>query len=217
MKTVIAIIAALVMASSANASDIYTPNNAYQESPQILFDGLGIDVGAGYAMTAVEISDPDGPEYFRGISADGLTGVVGIDYMFVAGRFRVGPYAEYGLADVTTEVDFGTGGIDVLKQDAFYGGGAMFGFVEGTSFFGVRVGYEHQNWEFAETVDVNAEALLVGLVYSMAILDSMELKLTVDALNYYNIEAGDTDLSPVFDDSLQGRAMARIVWRPNFN
>jgi hypothetical protein len=219
IRATIAVVALGLSMISAQAADIYERAEQNFDNPQILFDGLGVDVGVGYAMTAVEVANPNGPEFVRGISADGLTGVVGVDYMFVAGKFRVGPYAEYGLADVTTEVNDGGGDFDVLKQEDFYGGGAQFGFVSGTSFFGVRVGYEHQAWVASNgkaSVDVEAEALLVGLVYAMALTDTLELKLTVDALDYYNVEAGGEDLSPIFDESLQGRAMARIVWRPDF-
>lgn len=229
MKIVTTALLALVLtigaasAADVNRGTVYTPDS-YAPSSPLLFSGLGVEAGAGYAMTAIELDDPDSSDSFRGISADGLTGVVGLDYMFAAGKWRFGPYGEIGLADVTTQVSIGAPfDGDILKQDLFYGGGLALGFVEGTSYFGVRVGYEFQDWKAdfggANQFDVEAEALLLGVVYSMALLDNVELKLTVDALDYQNVNVkGESDFpaTEIFGDSLQGRAMARIVYRPDF-
>jgi len=215
-KLMLAIAAVALSAATVQASDIYTPDNAYQDTGTThAFAGLSVGIHGGGQFVAIEL-DHDGND-FDGISSDGLVGGAHAEYLFSAGRFRVGPYVEGGFSDVSTRINGGPfNDADVLAQDHYYSGGVKIGLMVSsqTMAYG-RAGYEWSQWS-SDLFDGNAdvEAYLLGGGIETMVAEQVSLGVGVDYLTLSSAEYDGTDITAFVDDTESVRALLRLNWRP---
>lgn len=213
-----ALVAASFFAGAAGATDIFDARNDALADPvqaRTYFSGIAVGIDGGGQFTSVQLNNPSGPEFFDGISSDGLIGGAHMEYLFAAGRFRAGPYAEGGFSNVNTDLDFGGGSLDLLQQDSYYGAGLKAGVtVYGSTLVFGRVGYDWSQWDFAEGVaDADAGYWLIGGSIETMISENVSLGLGADYLIVDDVEAAGADLTEIFEDSEMLRIKARLTWR----
>jgi opacity protein-like surface antigen len=211
-RILVAAIAAVMSIAQASGADVYDGRldaGADQPTP-VYFQGLAVGVHGGGQFTAIDITD-DGFA-FDGISADGLVGGAGIEYLFPFGNLRVGPYVEGGFSNVNTEIN----GADLLRQDHYYGGGLKAGFVAfDSSLVYARAGYEWALWktDADDSIDIDAEAFVIGGGVETMIGSHVSIGLGADYLVPNNVTADDIDVTSFVEDSESLRVLGRLTWR----
>lgn len=210
-KLLISTLLLIAVAGQAFAADIFSEDSRH-DTPNytpnyIAFDGLAVGVHGGGQMTSIDVAG-----VFDGISADGLVGGVHGEYLFTAGRFRIGPWAELNFSDVNTELL----GIDVLSQDHAYSGGVKLGVTAwGASLISARVGYEMAQWssDIPGVGDIDVGSWVLGAGVETMVAANVSLGIQADYLVPHEVTALGTNVTGLVEDSEQVRVLARMTWR----
>lgn len=206
-KLLISTLLLVAAAGQAFAADIFSEDSRHDTPNYIAFDGLAVGVHGGGQMTSIDVAG-----VFDGISADGLIGGVHAEYLFTAGRFRIGPWAELNFSDVNTELL----GIDLLSQDHAYSGGVKFGVTAwGASLISGRVGYEVAQWssDIPGVGDIDVGSWVFGVGVETMIAANVSFGIQGDILLPNEVTALGTNVTDLVEDSEQGRVVARLTWR----
>jgi opacity protein-like surface antigen len=194
-------------AGQAFAADLFTGDHSPDTPHYVAFDGLAVGIHGGGQMTSIDVAG-----VFDGISADGLVGGVHAEYLFTAGRFRIGPWGELSLSDVNTELS----GFDVLSQDYAYSGGIKVGVTAwGASLISMRAGYEMAQWssDIPGVGDIDVGSWLLGAGVETMVAEHVSLGIQADYLVPHEVTALGVDVTSFVEDSEQGRVLARLTWR----
>jgi opacity protein-like surface antigen len=209
MKKLLAAVLAVSIPAAAGAADL--PNSNYDSlkdisSTKVYFNGVSIGVGAGGQFTNVDITDA-----FDGIGADGLIGTAHVGYDRAFGRLRMGVYAEGGLSNVNVEL----GGLDLLKQDYFFGGGARLGVMaSNTTLVYAKGGYEWALWSSdVFPGDVDVQSFVVGGGVETMLSNNISFGVDVSYLIPNDISADGVDVTDAFDKSESVRVLGKLSWR----
>ena len=209
-STIISLTAAsfFALAASANATDLFGSADNHPAPPKIAFEGLAIGVHGGGQFTSIDVAG-----VFDGISADGLVGGAHAEYLFSAGRFRIGPYVEGGWSNVNTEL---TGLGDLLHQEYYYGGGLKAGFtVYNSSLIYARGGYEWAVWQtdIPGVGDIDFESFVIGGGVETMVSENVSIGLGADYLIPNDVSVAGTNVTSFVEDSEQLRVLGRLTWR----
>jgi outer membrane immunogenic protein len=205
--SVSAVALAAFFASPALSADLKggdPTSSDYHSKPA--FEGLGIGINGGGQFTNIDVYDQ-----FDGIGADGLVGGAHAEYLFALGQFRVGPYIDGGFSNVNTEI----GGVDLLNQDWYFGGGVKAGItVYGSTLIYGKVGYEIAKWSILDDeAEADVDSAVLGGGVETMIAQNVSLGLEANYVVPLNIEVEDHDITNALEESESLRALLRLTWR----
>jgi outer membrane immunogenic protein len=191
-------------ALSADLGKTSDPTSSEYVAPA--FQGLGIGINGGGQFTNIDVYDQ-----FDGIGADGLVGGAHAEYLFALGQFRVGPYIDGGFSNVNTDI----GGVDLLNQDWYFGGGVKAGIiVYGSTLIYGKVGYEISKWSILDDeADADVDSAVLGGGVETMIARNVSLGLEANYVVPMNIEVEDQDITDYLDASESLRVLGRLTWR----
>ena len=215
MFKILAVLLAVCTASVCEAADVYSASKLQPVAASVEvnpFVGAYGGLTVGGQFTDITVGDND-REIFSGISADGynLGGIVG--YNFAYRNIVFGPYAEYGVSDVSVSVL----GNDVLTMDDYAQLGAMVGVnVSKNTLVSVHIAREWDTWSAGNT-DVDVAGWVFGGAIDTMVASQVSVGLVLDYVAFDSVEVdGGADLSGFLEDSDALRAKVRLLYRPRF-
>lgn len=217
MKNFYAIsILAVLAASPSLAADLrggLKDDVATSDYSKPAFVGLGVGIEAGGQFNSLDIQDKK--FHFDGISSDGLVAGLHVEYLFASGRFRFGPELSGGFSNVNTVANLGTGDIDLINMESYYGGCAKAGIVFGKStLVSACFGYELQQWgSDIKGLSADVGVWKIGGRVETMLFDNVSGGLIFDYLTPESVDVNGKDVTKYLEDSEGVRIMGRVTYR----